>query len=107
PMDEFARDIKSAIGTRCIPWKEDEATLYSRVLEEGRLAGQFAYSAVKPTVEALFTATYALLPHNLKPEEFSHPEEIRRRTERLVELLMRGLRPGSGDELDEKTEDAT
>ena len=107
PMDEFARDIKAAIGTRCVPWKEDEAALYGRVLDEGRAAGEFAFDDVGATVQALFTATYALLPHNLKPEELAHPEEVRRRTESLVTLLMRGLRPCGPDETNGKTEDAT
>lgn len=106
PMDEFARDIKAAIGTRCVPWKENEEALYARILEEGRAAGVLACEDVGATVDALFTATYALLPHNLKPEEFQRPEETRQRTVRLVALLMRGLRPGGPGDTDGKTEDA-
>lgn len=107
PMDEFARDIKAAIGTRCAPWKEAEAALFAHVLEEGCADGLFAGDPVGPTVEALFTATYALLPHNLRPEDFEDTEETRRRTERLVGLLIRGLRPAGSNETNGKTEDAT
>lgn len=107
PMDEFARDIKALVGTRCVPWKQEEVALYAHILEEGRSVGAFSYASTGPTVDALLTATYALLPHNLKPEEFDRPDEIRQRTECLVQLLIRGLRPCSADELDEKTEDET
>ncbi len=107
PMDEFAQDIKAVIRTRCAPWKEDEAALYARVIEEARDGGEIVCDDVEPTVEALFTATYALLPHNLAPDDFDQPSEMRRRTERLVNLLIRGLRPGGMDETDEQTEDAT
>jgi len=104
PMDEFARDIKAAIGTRCAPWKEAEAALYARVLEDGRAAGEFDCNDIEATVEALFTATYALLPHNLGPEDFAQPEAMRERTERLVSLLIRGLRPRHDERIEDRME---
>lgn len=104
PMDEFARDIKAIIKTRCAPWQEAEAVLYARVLEDGRAAGELAFDAVGPTVGALLTATYALLPHNLGADDFAQPDALRERTERLVSLLIRGLRTRGTEDTDDRME---
>lgn len=95
PMDEFVQAIKAVIGARCIPWKDEETRLFAQVLEEGCAHGEFVCEAVEPTVEALLSATYGLLPHNLGPQDFADPDGVRRRAAQIACLLVRGLRAPS------------
>lgn len=93
PMEEFRADIQAGIDTRRVGWIASEAALAEKLLMEGHAQGMFCVWDSAATADVLVRATFCLMPKHLTPEDFARPDQVRLKTERLADLLVRGLRP--------------
>lgn len=70
-----------------------EAAIVSDLIIEGRLAQDLSVDHDFYTAQALLDATNAFMPDCLTEAELSRPDELAARLERVIQLLIRALRP--------------
>lgn len=93
PLEEFKSAIQAGIEARRVRWIAEETKIALSLLEEGQAMGVFCIADIPATGETLIRATFCLMPKHLTPEDFAHPTQVRQKTEHLVDLLLRALRP--------------
>ncbi len=93
PMEEFRSAVQSGIEARRAQWIAEETKLVQSLLEEGQASGVFCMEDIPATAETLIRATFCLMPKYLTPNDLAHPAQMRQKTEQLVDLLLRALRP--------------
>jgi AcrR family transcriptional regulator len=84
--------IRPALLERRKNYFEAEALIVAEVLKHGRRRGDFFFKDPMATARALLTATNALLPYSLSPQELGKREELQKQTALIVDLLIGGLR---------------
>jgi len=93
PMEEFRSDIQGGIEARRVEWIAAETTIVAALLEEGQAAGIFGAADIPAAAETVIRATFCFMPKCLTLNDFAFPDQVRQKTERLADLLVRGLRP--------------
>lgn len=88
-LDELFEVVRPAYMAQRKLYFDREAQLIAGVLSE--LGGEPPQAAVEEEARCLLLATNAFLPYSLSIAELGAPEEIRRRLEAMVDLLMRGV----------------
>jgi len=91
-LDEIFAALRAPYLERRASWSAAEATILSRVLEQGREQGLVAFEDANETARALIAATNALIPYSLSTKELGSRREIERTLARVVDLLVNGLR---------------
>jgi AcrR family transcriptional regulator len=95
PHSSSIDDLLASIRTALLRHREEhfqaEARAMAAVIEEGRRQGAFDVADPTGAAAAMVTATNALLPYSLSVEELGRREEILRRTDTVVHLLLRGI----------------
>lgn len=79
-------------------WFDVEMILFGKVLQEGRDQKIFELDDALNTAETLLWAMDALMPRNLKAQDYEDPEAFADKAQRIVEMLLRSLRPLSPEE---------
>ena len=90
-LNDVCSSIRAGLIERRARHFEKEARIVTRVLTEGRRAGELNVPRVPETARALLEATNALLPYSLSPQELGDPPDVRRRASAIADLLVRGL----------------
>jgi AcrR family transcriptional regulator len=90
-LNDVCSSIRPGLIERRARHFEKEARIVTRVLTEGRRAGELNVPRVPETARALLEATNALLPYSLSPQELGDPPDVRRRASAIADLLVRGL----------------
>jgi len=90
-LNDVCSSIRPGLIERRARHFEKEARIVTRVLTEGRRAGELNVPRVPETARALLEATNALLPYSLSPQELGDPPDVRRRASVIADLLVRGL----------------
>jgi AcrR family transcriptional regulator len=91
-INQVMAAIRPALLERRKHYFEEEARILTRVLKEGRQAGDFFFKDALLTARALLTATNSLLPYSLSPRELGERDALEEQTKRIVDLLLGGLR---------------
>lgn len=75
-----------------------EGGVLATVIEEGRRQGDFEVADPQAAAQAMVTATNALLPYSLSVEELGQRDDILRRADEIIHLLLSGIvvRPSAG-----------
>ncbi len=92
-IDEIFRSLRAAYMGRRARYLADEAAILACVLAGGRAAAAFELDDPTEAAETLLLATNGLLPSNLSPRELGERAEVEVRASRIVDLLLKGLRP--------------
>jgi AcrR family transcriptional regulator len=90
-LNDVCSSIRRGLIERRARHFEKEARIVTRVLTEGRRAGELNVPRVPETARALLEATNALLPYSLSPQELGDPPDVRRRASAIADLLVRGM----------------
>lgn len=88
-LDELFEIVRPAYMARRKTYFDREVQLIAGVLAE--LGGDFPQAALESEAESLLLATNAFLPYSLSVRELGAPELIRKRLDRMVDLLIRGV----------------
>jgi AcrR family transcriptional regulator len=94
-LDELFEVVRPAYMARRRMYFDREAEMIAGVLEAGREDGSLEFPETAPVAEALLRATNAFLPYSLSVRELGEPAAIRARLATMIDLLLRGLRPGA------------
>ncbi len=71
---------------------EEEARILAELIREGQASGTFTKGDALDIAKSLVTATNSLLPYSLSVFELGDRSEIAERTQKMADLLIRGLR---------------
>ena len=102
PHSSSIDDLLASIRLRLLRKRSEhfraESGVLAAVIEEGRRQGDFEVADSRAAAEAMVTATNALLPYSLSVEELGQRDEILRRADEVIHLLLRGIvaRPSAG-----------
>jgi len=95
-IDEVLSALRPQLLERRAHYFEEEASRIARVVRDGVKAGLLRTPDPLATGRTLVTATNALLPYSLSVEELGRRREVETRAERLIDLLLAGLRVPAG-----------
>jgi AcrR family transcriptional regulator len=90
-LDELFAAVRPAFLGRRQRYFNIEAEIFARVLSEGRQNGTLLVSDPLETARTLLLATNSLLPYSLSPRELGRRETLMADTERVADLMIRGL----------------
>jgi AcrR family transcriptional regulator len=89
-------DLLSALRPKLLARREkyfkQESEIFASMIEKGQERGVFAEGDALKLAEVFLLATNTLLPYSLSVEELGEREEIKEKTLRLADLLLKGLR---------------
>jgi hypothetical protein len=89
-LNELLAQIRPRLLERRMRYFEEEATVFAKVIEQGRSVGVFA-GDIGETSRTLLIATNSLLPYSLSTSELGSRDEIHERVSRLADLLLNGI----------------
>jgi AcrR family transcriptional regulator len=90
-LDDLLSDLRPQLLLRRKEHFQDEAEIFSEVLEIGYRSGDFTTCDPARTAEMLLTATNSLLPYSLSTKELGERKEIKERVSHLADLLLNGI----------------
>lgn len=90
-IDQLLAHLREQLLERRNSYHEREAVIFMEVLIEGRTRGEVFFEDAHSTAHALLTATTALLPYSLRPNELGNRTTVQNKCEAVVDLLIRGL----------------
>ena len=93
-IDEKLAMMRQALLERRATHFAREAAIVTRVIAEGRRAGEIRPLVAAQAGRALITATNALLPYSLSTRELGRRAALAERLDEIIELLLAGLGPG-------------
>lgn len=89
-------DLLAALRPKLLARREGyfrrEAEIFARVIGEGQEQGVFAAGEAAGLAEVFLLATNSLLPYSLSVEELGGRGEIERKTLRIADVLLGGIR---------------
>lgn len=91
-LDEIFAALRGPYLERRSSWFAAEATVLTRILDEGRRDGTIACEDPAHTARALISATNSLIPYSLSTKEMGSRREIDRTLATIVSLALAGLR---------------
>ncbi len=90
-IDEQLATIRPALQARREKYFEKEAQILTEILVEGKSQKAFFIEEANYTAHTLLVATNALLPSNLKANEFRDRQNLEKRISQLSQILVDGL----------------
>ena len=90
-INDLLADLRANLLARRESHFDDEATVFGRVLEEGKQQKAFDLKNPIATGHSLLLATNSLLPYSLSVQELGDRHEIEEKIERIADLLLEGL----------------
>lgn len=88
-------DLLAALRPKLLARREnyflEEAKIFASIVEEGQALGIFKIADSQKISESFLLATNSLLPFSLTSRELGKREEIKKKVERLADLLLEGL----------------
>jgi AcrR family transcriptional regulator len=90
-LDDLLSAVRPQLLLRRKKHFQDEAGIFSEVLEIGHRSEDFTICDPARTAEMLLTATNSLLPYSLSTKELGERKEIKEKVSRLAELLLNGI----------------
>jgi AcrR family transcriptional regulator len=91
-LNELLASIRSRLLERRRKYFDDEASIFARVIDEGKRSGSFAVKDPKVMAQAVLDATNALLPYSLSAYELGERAELLKKTSNVADLILNGLR---------------
>lgn len=91
-LNELLAGLRPRLLDRRHRYFEEEARIFSRLVEEGKKAGVFSAKDPMSSARALLDATNALLPYSLSAYELGDRAELEKKTANVADLIMNGLR---------------
>jgi AcrR family transcriptional regulator len=96
-MDDTLAALRPLVRARREKYGEASAGIVAAVLEEGWRRGEFVlYEPPIDVARTLLAATAGLLPYNLSARELDDRSVVAAKTDRVVDLLLRGIRGDTG-----------
>jgi AcrR family transcriptional regulator len=90
-LNDLLASLRSSLLVRRRIHFEEEAEIFSDVLDEGNDSGIFSIRNPYDAAETLIWATNSLLPYNLTAKELGKRKEIEERVSKIADLLLNGL----------------
>ena len=90
-INDLLAELRANLLARRENHFDEEATIFARVLEEGRQQEVFDLKIPLATAHTLLLATNSLLPYSLSVQELGDREEIAEKVKRIADLLLEGL----------------
>jgi AcrR family transcriptional regulator len=90
-LDDLLSAVRPQLLSRRNKHFQDEAEIFSEVLEIGYRSGDFTICDPAQTAEMLLIATNSLLPYSLSTKELGERKEIKEKVSRLATLLLNGI----------------
>ena len=90
-LNELLSAIRPNFMARRESYFEDEARIFVLVIEEGQQNGDFAEGNAVEIADSLILATNSLLPFSLTSAELGAHKDVKAKTLRLADLLLKGL----------------
>lgn len=91
-LNELLMHLRPRLLERRKRYFQEEAKIFAALIEEGGHAGAFEVKDPLKTALTLLDATNSLLPYSLSAYELGDRADLERKTKRLVDLLLKGLR---------------
>lgn len=91
-LNDLLASLRPKLLERRKNYFEEEARIFAAVIEEGKLAGDFAETNSLETAHTLLQATNGLLPYSLSTQELGERVEIEAKIKRIAQLLVGGLK---------------
>lgn len=91
-LNELLAQLRPRLLERRARYFEEESALITRVIVEGKESGEFADCDAPQTARTIVTATNSLLPYSLSAFELGDRKVLKKTTQRVADLLIRGLR---------------
>ncbi len=91
-VDDILAAIRHDLAELKTKFQTIESSILARVLQEGKDCGEFYFQDANETALLLLLSTNALLPSNLNPNLFEHPDQVEAIILSLTDLLIGGLR---------------
>ena len=91
-LDGLFESLRPAYMSRRRRYFEEEASIFTSVLAEGRDAGFFTCDDPGATAHTMLLATNSLLPYSLDAQELGRRAEVEINAERIADLLLNGIR---------------
>jgi AcrR family transcriptional regulator len=90
-IDEMLAYIRSSLLERRKRYFEEEAQIFVELIAEGQNSSSFIDGNPTDIARTLLSATNSLLPYSLSSIELGNRKDIRNRTVKTAEVLIRGL----------------
>jgi AcrR family transcriptional regulator len=90
-INDLLAELRSHLLARRRKHFEDEASVFERVLEEGKQKKVFSLKDSRATAQTFLHATNSLLPYSLSVQELGDREEIAEKVTRIADLLVQGV----------------
>ena len=90
-LNELLSHLRSKLLERRTRYFDEEAKIFSRVIDEGRRDGVITTRNSLETARALLDATNSLLPYSLSAVELGKRAEVEKKVKRVAELVLMGL----------------
>jgi len=91
-LNELLASIRSRLLERRRKYFDEEASIFARVIDEGKRAGVFAVKDPVSMAQAVLDATNALLPYSLSAYELGERAELVKKTSNVADLILNGLK---------------
>jgi len=90
-INDLLAELRSNLLARRRKHFDEEASVFERVLEEGKQQKVFALKNPRATAHTFLLATNSLLPYSLSVQELGAREEIVEKVTRIADLLLEGV----------------
>jgi AcrR family transcriptional regulator len=91
-LNELLASIRSRLLERRRKYFDEEASIFARVIDEGKRAGVFAVKDPMSMAQAVLDATNALLPYSLSAYELGERADLVKKTSNVADLILNGLK---------------
>lgn len=92
-IDDLLFTLRPQLFERRTKYQRAEQLILAEVLIEGRVQGEFEVEDPYEVADAMLTATSALLPNSLSPQQLGDRPVLERRIGILADLLVKSLSP--------------
>lgn len=90
-LNDLLSHLRPRLLDRRKRYFEEEARIFSDVLDEGYAAGEFSFKDSASAARALLDATNAFLPYSLSAHELGERAEIERKVNTVADIVVTGL----------------
>jgi AcrR family transcriptional regulator len=91
-LDGLFESLRPAYMSRRRRYFEEEASIFTNVLAQGRDEGFFACDDPAAMAHTMLLATNSLLPYSLNAQELGRREEVEINAGRIADLILNGIR---------------
>ena len=92
-IDELLASIRPGLLARRERHFDQEAAVFSELLEEGERAGAFSFRDAETVAQSLLLATNSLLPSSLTVRQLGRRSSVEEKVSNIAALLIDGLHP--------------